>query len=270
MRNIGLFLSLVTLAGAVPAAAQDTSAEWMQNCRRNGGSNRQVHCEVRESRVAAGSTVRVQAENGGVTVRPHEGRDVVVRARIQTHASSQAVAQELARGVRVQTDGTIRATGPRGNGRGTGWSVGYEILVPARSNLDVQSENGPVAVERVAGNIQVRSANGPVNLRDLGGTVRARAQNGPITVTLAGRRWEGTGLDVETVNGPVSIRMPQGYAAHLEARTVNGPLDVPGRIQRPQDRRRWTPGGSVSTDVNGGGPTIRAATTNGPLSIRDI
>ena len=92
-------------------------------------------------------------------------------------------------------------------------------------------------------------------------------------MTLAGRRWSGEGLDAETVNGPVTLRMPRGYAAHLESGTVHGPARAaeqhPPRAARGP--RRWGPGGRISTDVNGGGPTIRVVTTNGPVSIeRDV
>lgn len=271
MRKTGLIAPLIALAAvASPLAAQPSNEEWMRNCEREQTRNgRVVHCEVRESRIPARGPVRVETENSPVAVRAWEGTDVLVRARIQTRAATEAEARELARQVRIDTEGAIGATGPRTNGN-RNWSVAYEIMVPARSDLDLRTENGPVSVERVSGTIQVRAENGPLDLRELGGTVNARAENGPVTITLAGRRWNGSGLDVETVNGPVTVRMPQGYAARLEASTVNGPISAPGTIQRPEGGRRWTPGGRVSTDLNGGGPTIRVATTNGPLSVREM
>jgi hypothetical protein len=259
-------LAAVTLVQT--AAAQRSNEEWLENCRRSN-RNRATFCEVRESRIPARGSLRVDGEqNGGVTVRPHEGRDIIVRARVQTHAPGDAAARELARGIRVTTDGTIRATGPSTRGRSQGWGVSYEILVPARTNLDVETHNGPITVERLAGTMNLRAHNGPITLRELAGDVRARAQNGPITVRLAGRRWSGEGLDAETVNGPVNVEMPRGYAAHLESGTVHGPINVPSGI-RPEraGRNRWSTGGRISTDINGGGPTIRVVTTNGPVNI---
>jgi hypothetical protein len=276
MMRIARFFSLVALGAIVaPAAAQDSSQDWAERCRRNqwGNDNRQVHCEVRETRIPARGSLRVDAgQNGGVTVRAWDGRDVVVRARIQTNARTADEAREMARGIRVNTSGTIGATGPDVSGRGRGWAVGYEILVPARTNLDVRTQNGPISVERLAGNVQLRAHNGPISLDRMAGDVNARAQNGPITVTLAGRRWSGEGLDVETVNGPVTLRMPRGYAAHLESGTVNGPFHAPSGMRPPRREggRGYRPGGRISTDVNGGGPTIRAVTTNGPVNIQEI
>lgn len=272
--RITRFFSLLALAAvAAPCTAQESSDDWAARCRRNNhGNDREVHCEVRESRIPARGSLRVDAgQNGGVTVRAWDGRDVLVRARVQTHARTEAEARELARGIRVSTDGTIRATGPDNPGRNRGWAVGYEILVPARTNLDVQAHNGPISVEGLTGDIDLRTVNGPIALEQLAGDVNARTENGPITVTLSGRRWSGEGLDVETVNGPVNLRMPRGYAAHLESGTVNGPINVPRAIRPPQrEGRGWRPGGRINTDVNGGGPTIRAVTTNGPVNIREI
>lgn len=267
------FLSLALAAVAAPAAAQNDNDRWVENCRRNNrGNDRRVHCEVRETRIPARGSLRVDAgQNGAVSVRAWDGSDVLVRAKIQAHARTEEDAREVARGVRVNTGGTISATGPETSGRNRGWAVSYEIMVPARTNLDVETENGPISVDRVSGDINLRAVNGPIALNQLAGDVEARAQNGPITVTLAGRRWNGEGLDAETVNGPITLRMPRGYAAHLESGTVNGPINAPGGI-RPErrDGNRWRPGGRISTDINGGGPTIRVVTTNGPVNIQEM
>jgi DUF4097 and DUF4098 domain-containing protein YvlB len=269
------FLSLLAAASlAQTAAAQRSGEEWVENCRRNNrhNGNHVTHCEVRESRIPARGSLRVDGEqNGGVSVRAHEGRDIVVQARVQTHAGSADAARELAGRIRVDTDGTIHATGPETSGRNQGWAVSYEILVPARTSLHVETHNGPISVERVNGEVEVRAVNGPINLRELAGDVEARTQNGPITVTLAGRRWSGEGLDAETVNGPVTVRMPRGYAAHLESSTVHGPIAAPANIRPARNgRNRWQPGGRITTDLNGGGPTIRVVTTNGPVSIQEM
>lgn len=275
MRTSRFFLLSLLAVGTLSqtAAAQRSGEEWVEQCRRNNrNGDRVAHCEVRETRIAARGSLRIDGEqNGGVSVRSHEGRDVVVQARVQTNGRNADAARALAGRIRVNTDGTIRATGPETSGRNEGWSVSYEILVPARTNLDVETHNGPISVNRVTGEINVRAQNGPIALNELAGDVEARAQNGPITVTLAGRRWSGEGLDAETVNGPVSVRMPRGYAAHLESGTVHGPIAAPGNL-RPARRegQRWSSGGRINTDINGGGPTIRVVTTNGPVSIREM
>jgi hypothetical protein len=260
MRTSFLLVPVVAALFATPALAQRTNDDWVEQCRRNNRQNdRAVHCEVRETRIAARGALNVDAgQNGGVSVRAWEGSDVLVRARVQAHARTDEAARSVAQSIRV-------------NNRG--WSVSYEIMVPARTDLQVRTHNGPINVERVAGTMELRAHNGPLNLTELSGKVTARTQNGPVNVRLTGRRWSGEGLDAETVNGPVSVRMPEGYAAHLEARTVHGPVSVP-RALRPADERRpgdrgWRAGVDINTPINGGGPRIRAVTTNGPVSISE-
>lgn len=272
MRTSALVFTLAAVAAlAHPAAAQRDSEEWLQNCRRGDWNNgREVHCEVRESRIPARGTLTVDGgQNGGVTVRAWDGRDVLVRARVQASARSEDAARDMARAVRVNTDGTIRASGPDA-GRNEHWAVSYEILVPARTSLDVRTHNGGVTVERITGNMNLRAHNGPMNLTDVAGDITARTTNGPVNVRLAGTRWNGEGLDAETTNGPVNVHLPRGYRAHLVASTVHGPIRLPRGIDaepRGRGRNRWNVGGSVDTELNGGGPRIRAVTTNGPVII---
>ena len=263
---LALAAPAAALALAAPAAAQDSPREWLERCRRGwAGSDRVHHCEVRESRIPAGGVVRVDGgRNGGAIVRAWDGRDVVVRARVQAAAGTEREAAALARGIDVHTAGTIRATGPETR-RNAHWSVTYEILVPARTDLEVQAVNGPVSVEGVTGRMTLETRNGPVNLTDVAGAVTARTTNGPLNIALAGRGWTGGGLDAETRNGPVNLRIAGGYAARLETGTVHGSMNVrlPVAITRtPRGARR------VSTDLNGGGATVRAVTTHGPVNVR--
>lgn len=114
----------------------------------------------------------------------------------------------------------------------------------------------------VSGALNLRTLNGSVTLTDAGGDVHARTQNGSVNVELAGSRWDGRGLDAETQNGSVRIGIPASYAAQIETGTVNGrvntdfPITLQGRIGR-----------KMGIPLNGGGPTIRAETTNGSVSL---
>ena len=68
--------------------------------------------------------------------------------------------------------------------------------------------------------------------------MKGRTSNGGVDVDLEGPGWKGEGLDVETSNGGVRLRIPEQYSAHLETGTVNGglnidfPLTMQGRLDR--------------------------------------
>jgi DUF4097 and DUF4098 domain-containing protein YvlB len=273
MRASRLSLAVLPLAAALaflPAAAaaqdhDDDGADWVARCQRwNNGGDRENFCELRETRIAAPSVLEVDGrENGGVSVKAWDGRDVLVRQRIQAWAPTRDEARTIARAVRVSTSGgEIHAEGPEA-GRRRGYSVSYEIFVPRRMDLRLTTNNGPVAVNGVTGRMQLRAHNGPLALTDLGGDVLARADNGPLAVRLAGSRWSGEGLDAATTNGPVTLSIPSGYRATLTTGTVNGPMniDIPLTV-RGRFPRQFT------TELEGGGAPIRAVTTNGPVVVR--
>jgi hypothetical protein len=252
-----LLLAILVAAPGLRAQADE--------CEHGDFSGREAHyCEVREVRLPKGGVVSVDGRpNGGVKVTGGDGDAVVVRAVVQARAGSDADAKALAAAVRVVTNGgAIHAEGPTTHGERQ-WSVNFVLAVPPRTDLDVETENGGISVQDVDGRMRLTAENGGIALRDLAGDVRARSENGPVRVTLAGSRWLGAGLDAETVNGPVTVAIPNGYAAHLETGTVNGgmAIDFPITVTGHVDLKRF------STDIGGGGPLIRVVTTNGPVSV---
>ena len=267
-RWLGAMMVVGTLVAA-PLAAQESDEEWLARCREQGdsdweGRRSERFCEVRVERLRPpGRLVVDGSQNGGVAVRGGEGDGVVVHARISAQDETRAGAEALARRVRVATAGDrVHASGPDREGRRQWW-VSYLVEVPRRQDLEVTAHNGGVDVRGVAGELALETHNGGMSLTDVGGDVRARTHNGGLRVALAGRRWEGRGLDAETRNGGVQLEIPDGYAARLETGTVNGGLqtDIPITVQGRVGRR-------LSTDLNGGGPTIRATTHNGGVRIR--
>jgi hypothetical protein len=263
MTRAALALMAVAVMGGRAAAQQDDD-EWLRNCRENHWNRRSNFCEVRTSTMAApsGALTIDGGGNGGVSVQGYDGSTIRVSARVQANAESTGEAREIAQQIHVQTSGaSIRSEGPRAE-RDRGWSVSYVVMVPRRLDLAVETTNGPIAVRDVSGRMNLSATNGPLALNNVGGDVRGRTVNGPVTVRLRGSRWEGTGLDVQTTNGPVVLSVPESFSAHLDVSNTNGPLNVEfpvtvyGRV-----------GHHIETDLNGGGPTIRAVTVNGPVTI---
>ena len=223
------------------------------------------HCEIKEQTLAAsGSTITVDArQNGGVSVKGWERNEILVRARIQTAASSQDEADELAKQIRIETAGMkIFATGPESR-RDYHWSVSYEIFVPRLSDLSLESHNGGISIADVHGKLEFSAVNGGVVLKRVGGNVRGGTTNGGLVVELSGERWDGEELDVKTTNGGIVMSVPENYSAHLETGTVNGnliidfPVTVEGRITK-----------ELAVNLGSGGPTVRAMTTNGGVKVK--
>jgi DUF4097 and DUF4098 domain-containing protein YvlB len=266
----GPFIALAAFALSLPtlSAAQERSAdEWLRRCRDSGwGDNDRVRfCEVRDVRLPrAEGRLSVDGRlNGGIWVQGWERNEVLVRAKIQTWAESDAEARRLASAIRIRTaDGRIEAEESE-SGRRSGWSVSYDVYVPRRTDLDLRTHNGGISVEGVQGRIDVEALNGGVSIRNVQGEVRGGTTNGGVLLSLDGDRWVGQGVDLETTNGGVTIVVPEGYSARLETGTVNGGMNVdfPITIQGMVGRR-------LSTTLGSGGPLIRVRTTNGGVNLR--
>lgn len=262
--SVQLVPALLLLLGA-PAGAQARDArEWLDDCRsgRWGGDDARA-CDVREVTLPARGRVVVDGgDNGGITVTGWDRDEIRVVARLQAQAGRDADARALLADLRIETDGTIRASGPRSRSRES-WSVSFDVHVPRRTDLSLDTHNGGVRILNVEGAVRFGAVNGGVVLTDLAGDVRGQTENGGVTVTLAGNRWRGAGLDVRTQNGGVRLAIPTRYDAQLETGTVNGrfdvdfPMTVSGRIDR-----------TIRTQLGSGGPTIRVRTTNGSVAVR--
>ncbi len=267
---LAAFLALPLLAPPADAQRRDRDRRsWAERCEDGDwGDDRARHCESRalglRAAALAGRTLRVDGGgNGGVEIDGWDRDSVDVQANIGVTASTDEEAREIARGVTVAfKDGALVADGPATRRRSSWW-VSFEIRVPRATNLEVETSNGPLGVAGVRGRMELRTSNGPLTLSDVGGDVRGRTSNGPLYVTLSGKSWEGEGLDASTSNGPATLIIPDGYAAHLVTGTVNGPIrvDFPVTVQGRIDRR-------IETDIGGGGKTVRVVTTNGPVEVR--
>jgi hypothetical protein len=268
MRASPLLALMPVLLIATTAAGQndDRLQHWLDNCDRSWNSDRADFCEVRNYTMAPTERISVDGrENGGVTFYGWAKREIKVVARIQTSADDDATANQLAKQIRVLTDGGhIRSEGPDEYRRHTSWSVSYDVYVPSGTNLEAVTENGGIAVEGVRGEMSFEATNGGIHLTDVGGDVRARTTNGGVVADLAGTSWQGRGLDLRTTNGGATVYVPRGYNARLETGTTNGgmrvdfPITVTGSLSR-----------HITTQLGSGGPLLRVVTTNGGVHIAE-
>jgi DUF4097 and DUF4098 domain-containing protein YvlB len=221
-------------------------------------------CELRTTTIKlGGARLGVKSENGGIEVTGEDRGDVQIEARVEAWASSEADAKKILTQVTIETSGDrVRDDGPHFHLGNSGYGVNYRLRVPRQLAVDLNSNNGGIDIAHLEGEIRFGTTNGGVGLEDLAGDVKGSTVNGGLDITLSGKSWRGRGLNAETTNGGVNLRIPDHYAAHLETGTVNGgiSLNFPITIQGDIKNR-------LSTDLNGGGPTIHAETTNGGVQI---
>lgn len=221
------------------------------------------YAESRDERLANGSLNHINpGANGSIKVHGWNNPDVLVRACIQTAAPSDSEARSLASQVKITGGvGAIEPSGPS-TGEQQYWSVSYEVWVPNTANLDLQANNGSIAVENVSSQLRFHTQNGSVHLSGVAGDVDGSTTNGSLTIDLVGTGWNGNGLRAETTNGSVHLNLPENFSAQVRASTVNGrinvdfPVTVTGEIGR-----------TLSFQLGSGGPPVEAKTVNGSVHI---
>lgn len=229
-------------------------------------------CDVREETIPNTNTINLDARgNGGVAVRGWDRSETKMRARITIVDESRQAAERIAKEITITTTGgRIRADGPeRDRGRRKGWdddrywTVAYELQVPRRAELTIDATNGGIDVRDVRGRVDARTVNGGIQLNDVGGDIRGETVNGGLHVELGGEKWDGAGLDLKTVNGGVTLRVPPNFSGELDARTSNGGIsvDIPMSVSGLLNRRQ------IHGTLGAGGPRLRLSAVNGGITI---
>jgi DUF4097 and DUF4098 domain-containing protein YvlB len=261
-----LIAALVTFTGVAAFAQKDKDRSL--TCRENSWNNGGLmsNCEIREQTLAPSGPIAIDGrQNGGISVKGWDQNQILIRARVQTSAPSASEAEALGKQVRIETSGSkIHATGPETK-RNQQWDVSYEVFVPRRADISLETHNGGIAIADVNGKIDFNALNGGVVLKRVGGAVRGSTTNGGLVIELSGDHWDGESMDVNTTNGGVIMSVPENYSAHIETGTVNGgvntefPVTVKGEMTR-----------QIAINLGSGGATVRAMTTNGGVHLKKL
>lgn len=264
-----LLLTATACTSAQPARTLSDD-DWCSDRSRSDG--RETACEVREVVLQQNAVRADAAPNGGFEVHVWDRPDILVRARIEAGAASRSRAEALLAASRLETGSVIRLNAPDTN-RNEWVSASYEMYVPRRTDLDLNTVNGGIEIAGVRGKVRFQAVNGGITLDDVGGDVAGSTTNGGIDLRLSGTSWEGAGLDLQTTNGGVDVRVPARYSAEFEARTTHGDVDI-GRFPLAREcanrPSQYVPcmGGGVSGTLGQGGARVRAVTTNGGVALR--
>lgn len=223
----------------------------------------------------AGSVVTVSNVNGRITVNAWDQPRVKVHAVKKVQGSGDDAREALGelKIVVTQRDGSLsfETKHPEeGNfgflewifgGHGN-YSVTYELMVPRRSNLKIETVNGAVAVREVTGHLEAETTNGGVDMFRCAGKVDASTTNGAIAVELL-QVDKGQSMQFETTNGSITLTVPPTLAADLKAETTNGSI----KTELPITTRLFNRN-SLAGTINGGGADVSLTTTNGRIEIK--
>ncbi len=216
----------------------------------------------------SGGRVDVSNVNGKIDVEPSSGNAVeVIAVKVAKGGSPEAARQALERIEIVETASPsavkVETRVPRGSGlfqRG-GTEVRYTVKVPASAEVHFTTVNGGITLLGLNGRVNAETTNGGIRARDIGGSIDASTTNGGIEVDVT--RVDDGGVTLACTNGGIRLRLPSDAKATISASVTNGGIDADGlSLERSESSRR-----RLDARLNGGGPDIRIAGTNGGIRI---
>jgi hypothetical protein len=213
--------------------------------------------------------------NGRVIAEPTDGAELIVEGRKTAKARSDEAAKELLTKLDIREEvGESRVRIESRPPRLSGFSsheIEWTVKVPKGIVLDLRTTNGGVRLNDIANEVHAKTTNGGVRGERLASNIiEAAAVNGGIELELAKPLEANGSIDMETVNGGVSLMLDPESKATIEARCVNGGVHVEdieivrddqGNANDHERRRR------LNATMNGGGAKVRMSTTNGGVRL---
>jgi len=167
-------------------------------------------------------------------------------------------------------------------------SDGSLHMAGLNGELGLTTSDGNVTADHIAGKLHVKSSDGHVNITNSTGTIEARTSDGSLTVdgvfnaltlhTSDGRLdlslREGSKLSeassIQASDGPVTVKLPQGFAADLDVHTSDGHVDCALPITMDHYESKGGDGHQLHGKLNGGGTPLTIHTSDGSVRIEQL
>ena len=230
-----------------------------------------------EERMPAGDVnlVAVSTRNGSITVSVWDQDEVYVKAEKKVKAPDEETARQYEEELKIEIRSagdvleirTVRPHWSSKSGRGF-WrrlfgggftdiqsSVSYEIQVPRRVGLKLDTRNGGIRAGGTEGDLRAYSRNGDLRFQEIGGRVDAETRNGLIEVSDVGGE-----LHAKSRNGDIRAEEIAGIVQNVHTR--NGGIRL---VNIGGARKVVTRNGEIRL-VNVGG-VRKVVTRNGEIYV---
>lgn len=222
--------------------------------------------------VQDGGRLQLETDLGSVTVRTGS----TARVEVEVSVSGSNVDAFEVEFAHAGADVTVTGVLDRPAGGSRSWReprVAFEVTVPKRYDLDLQTAGGAIELGDLDGVVAAKTSGGAIELGQITGNVEAKTSGGGITLagTRGDARLQTSGgsihggeidgrLDAETSGGSIRITKVSGIAkvessggsieieaahAAVDAETSGGGIKIGFASQPKDDSRLVTSGGDV-------------------------
>jgi DUF4097 and DUF4098 domain-containing protein YvlB len=185
-----------------------------------------------------GQSVQIENISGDIVAAP--GKEFAAVVTVTVFAPTQKRAEEILEKTKVagnrDDDGWsletrwpgMRNSRGREGRHGSGCPncrivVRYDIVVPPGVTAELKTVNGDVRVKDCDGDLELESVNGSIEARGVRKAVQAQTVNGKIDAA-ASALLPGTAVELQSVNGSVTLTLPKDAKFDLTASTMNGTI----------------------------------------------
>ena len=290
-----LVLVIVRVATARTTSGRDHSVNIHGGHRRPANDCSDLHIQFDDRDAVVRSETRTvnKSEAPVLRVHPHtnggtqvQGRDnpnysVTACKAVAPGDSAESVLSQITMSIE---NGTISTHGP--SGEPDDWTVYLLIRTPKSAAVDLDTmngpislydvdgkltahaHNGPISVHNFSGDADVSALNGPISVEGSSGNVRIHTENGPISVDLKGTSWNGAGLSAEAKNGPVTLRVPNGFQSGFVVESTNhAPMSC--RASLCENARKTWDDEHRRIEYGASPAVVHLSTVNGPVSVEE-
>ena len=239
------------------------------------------------ARLGYGGTVTlVGAPNGSITIEGWSRSEVELTAEIELRGLSEEdlnllalvngfIFEESANHVRILSVGMHDKKYMRRTAKtfpksllGNPWKIDYRIRVPEFCDLEINAGRGPISLKGVEGSLALTATESVAQVTLSGGIVNATVGSGKLDVKITARSWRGTGADIRLALGEMTVELPPGFSADVDATILRvGKIeDSFGELQ-PRQRNSVTPQ-LMRARAGAGGPIFKFTVGDGTITLK--
>jgi DUF4097 and DUF4098 domain-containing protein YvlB len=160
-------------------------------------------------------------------------------------------------------------------------SVRIEISMPREADLNLHTGDGNIRLNDIKGELRLESGDGNMDIRAADGKLNADTRDGNIITegrfdsldlhtgdgNISAEAGAGSKISsswvLRTGDGNLDLRLPQDFAADLDAQTGDGRVSVAFPVTVTGSMRE----NSVRGKMNGGGPVLELRTGDGNIQV---
>lgn len=271
----------VSLLAALAAGACLVLAAQDEAYVKRGALQRQGRGWVEEAECGAavreGGRLVLRADVGSAEIKPGRNDRMECKVRLGVMTSDEAEAKSyLSRvelSVRRLEGGSVSLTARFPGERRRLSPVSFDVRIPLRFNVDLETKGGGVDVEKLEGELRAATAGGDIHTGDVTGPVRVETAGGGIVLGNIGQRLEahtaGGSIRVGNVRGDVQLETSGGEISAgliegtVRAETAGGDITLRGTTGPVIAE---TAGGQIR--IGESGSSVRAETAGGSIHLR--